>query len=315
MARLPQHEEWKAVSSLDRCRVDGDGLRYLESWRLAYDGEEWLIGERAERLGLPAMHVMTVGKADASTRLLVLAALSALDCGTMADICVGVPLHGYWRERERLRDLMKGEHRVVAGGRDRTFLLRGTVAPEGLGIWLAAAWQGTDLDEQLLRAPTVVLDFGHRTVQVAVFTGLRVHPTFYVSGHGVYEVWEAALVEALEGPDQTVYESPQRAVMMTRLLREGRVSVRGAEITLQQLAPRLAAHAERLWPRLKAEILRTLVGIPYERVVAGGGGVHVYWDQVRELFEGKAVLLADRFAQAEGYRLFLEHREIVEDRA
>lgn len=282
---------------------------------MKYQGEEWLLGERAERLGLPALHVMTVGKADAYTRILVLGALSALECGVLAEICVGVPLHGYWQERETLRDLLKGEHGVVSEGRERSYLLKGTVVPEGMGLWLAAAWQGMDLNEKVLQLPTVVLDFGHRTVQVAVFTGLRVYPTFYVSAHGAYEVWEAALIEQLEGPDQTVYESPQRAVMMTQLLRHGRLNVRGREVTLEQLRPRLAVHAGRVWPRLKVEIMRTLVGIPYERVVAGGGGVHIYRDQVTDLFGDKVVVLPDRFAQAEGYRLFLEHRDLLDTKA
>jgi hypothetical protein len=42
--------------------------------------------------------------------------------------------------------------------------------------------------------------------------------------------------------------------------------------------------------------------------VAGGGGVHLFSDLLRELFGQGIVLLEDRFAQAEGYRLFLDHR-------
>jgi hypothetical protein len=92
-----------------------------------------------------------------------------------------------------------------------------------------------------------------------------------VAGTGILcEVWEAAL----EGSGQTVYESPQRAAMMSRLLREGAIEVRGQRVTMASLRPRLQAHAEQVWPRL------------------------------REIFGESVGILEDGFAQAEGYRLF-----------
>ena len=160
----------------------------------------------------------------------------------------------------------------------------------------------------LVRQPTVVLDFGHRTIQVGVFSGLRLYPRPYVSAHGAYEIWEAALMDALEGPGQTLYESPQRAVLLARLLREEQLLVRGQQVTLDRLRPLLRAQAERIWPRVREEIRRTLEQIPYERVVAGGGGVHLFGELLRDFFGEGLVVLEDRFAQAEGYRLFLEHR-------
>lgn len=105
----------------------------------------------------------------------------------------------------------------------------------------------------------------------------------------------------LEGPGQTVYESPQLAAMMAWLLREGEIQVRGQRVTLEMLGPRLKRQAERIWPRVREEILRTLEQIPYERVVAGGGGVHLFGDLLRELFSDGMVMLEDRFAQAEGH--------------
>lgn len=155
----------------------------------------------------------------------------------------------------------------------------------------------------------MVLDFGHRTIQVGVFSGLRLYPRPYVSAHGAYEIWETALVEALEGPGQTVYESPQRAAMLARLLREEQILVRGQQVTLDMLRPLLRAQAQRrIWPRVREEIRRTLEQIPYERVVAGGGGVHLFGELLREFFGEGLVVLEDQYAQAEGYRLFLEHR-------
>lgn len=114
--------------------------------------------------------------------------------------------------------------------------------------------------------------------------------------------------ELLEGPGQTVYESPLRAAMLARLLRDAEIQVRGQRVTVEMLRPRLKTQAERLWPRVREEILRTLEQIPYERVVAGGGGVHLFGDLLRDLFGDGMVMLQDRFAQAEGYRLFLDHR-------
>ena len=55
------------------------------------------------------------------------------------------------------------------------------------------------------------------------------------------------------------------------------------------------------------KISRVLEGLPYERVVAGGGGVNIYGPFLKKYFKGNLVILDDRFAQAEGCRLFLEY--------
>jgi hypothetical protein len=315
MVQIPKDVQWRERSSLDRL-VKSDGLLYLESWPIGYRGEEWLVGERAERLGLLSQHVMTVAKADAATRLLVLAALTALEAPDVVDVCVGLPLHGYEEQGVVLQSLLRGEHRVVAGGRERSLQLKGTVVPEGLGLWVRSlSREGDGVDPNLAGVPTAVLDFGHRTIQMAVFTGLQMYPRPYVSAHGVYELWEEALIEQLEGPGQTVFESPQRAVMMTRLLQAGVVSVGGKAVTLEMVRPRLKLAAGRLWTRIAEEVRRTLEQIPYERVVAGGGGVHLFIDQLTEMFGDSVVILRDRFAQAEGYRLFLEHRAALREQA
>ncbi len=59
------------------------------------------------------------------------------------------------------------------------------------------------------------------------------------------------------------------------------------------------------------EISRVLEGVPFERVVAGGGGVHIYGPFLREVFGDNLVMLEDRFAQADGCRLFLEHYQTL----
>ena len=308
LARLPEDPEWRDRGGLDRL-VQTNGIAYLESWCLGYNAEDWLVGERVETLGLPGQYGMTVTKADPSTRLLILAALSALGANDRVEVCVGLPLHQFEREGQALRNLLRGEHTVRGAGHEHALTLLGVVVPEGLGLWARAVIpEGHPPDPHLVRQPTVVLDFGHRTIQVGVFSGLRLYPRPYVSAHGAYEIWEAALMEALEGPGQTLYESPQRAVLLARLLREEQILVRGQQVTLDRLRPLLRAQAERIWPRVREEIRRTLEQIPYERVVAGGGGVHLFGELLRDFFGEGLVVLEDRFAQAEGYRLFLEHR-------
>ena len=315
MVRVPENGELSRESSLERL-VKQDGLLYVESWRLGYHGEDWCVGERAERMGLLSQHVMTVAKADAATRLLVLAALTAMDCPMVVEACVGLPLHGYDEQGRVLQDLLRGEHHVVVRGRERMLILKGTVVPEGLGLWLRSlSPDGVQVDPVMMNVPTAVLDFGHRTVQMGVFAGLRMYPNVYVSAHGMYELWERALIEQFEGSGQTVFESPQRAVFTAQLLRFGELSLRGKTVTLEMLKPRLKLHAGRLWVRLAEEIRRALEQIPYERVVAGGGGVNLFEEEVEEAFGGQVTILRDRFAQAEGYRLFLEHRTLLRERA
>lgn len=316
IARLPANPEWRELSTLDRLERH-DGLLRLDSWQLSYEGEEWLIGERVERLGLSGRYEMTVAKATPATRLLVLAAVSALGAPPLTDLCVGVPLHSHEEQGPALQRLLKGEHRVASGGRERSMILKGLVVPEGLGLWMRAATpDGVTLDRSLLQIPTAVVDLGHRTIQLAVWSGLRIYPQSFVSAHGVYEVWEAALREEFEGPGQTVYESPQRAMFMTRLLQDGELSLRGHTVTLETLRPRLMVHARAAWGRIRSELTRALEQVPYERVVVGGGGVHLFADLLVDFFgESKVVVMADRFAQAEGYRLFLEHREVLKELA
>jgi hypothetical protein len=61
---------------------------------------------------------------------------------------------------------------------------------------------------------------------------------------------------------------------------------------------------------------KALEQVPYERVVVGGGGATLFADLVMEYFgESKVAIMGDRFAQAEGYRLFLEHREVLRNLA
>ena len=286
-----------------------NGTMHLEGWRIGYGGREWLVGERVEALGLPSRYAMTVSKADSTTRLMVLAAVTALSDDPSVQVCVGLPHHQFDSEGQVMRDLLRGEHKVRVQGKERVVSLQGVVVPEGIGIWVRSLFgeQIGEPDRRLIPQMTVVLDFGHRTIQCCVLTSLRVVGNPYVSAHGAYEVWEGALMKLLEGPGGTVYESAQRATMMGKLLRKGALTVRDRRITLGEVNPLLAGEAERSWPRVKEEISRVLEGLPYERVVAGGGGVNIYGPFLKKYFKGNLVILDDRFAQAEGCRLFLEY--------
>lgn len=64
-----------------------------------------------------------------------------------------------------------------------------------------------------------------------------------------------------------------------------------------------------MWPEIRAAIGRALVGVMYERVVVGGGGVHLLEDELRDLFGNELLLVTDRYAQAEGYAHCLEIRK------
>ena len=88
--------------------------------------------------------------------------------------------------------------------------------------------------------------------------------------------------------------------------------VRRIELTLEGLREHLLHEAKAVWPRLREEIRQALVGVHYAHVVAGGGGVHLFRDGLRELFDEQELIeLDDRYAQAEGYKLLLEHRDTL----
>lgn len=311
IAKLPTDTEWRDRGAIDRV-VKRDGALCLDSLQVGYDGAEWLIGGHGEDLGLSPVHAMSVEKADTATRLLVLAALAAMEVSTVSHVCIGIPHHGFARQGPELLSLLRGEHQVTLRDGPRTFILKGLVVPEGVGLWLSAALTPDGLPEiDALQLPTAVLDFGHRTIQVAVFQGLRTAGIPYLSVHGIYEVWKAALVEAFEGRGQTVFDSPQRALTMTELLQDGLVTIRGKRVTLDEVRPRLLVHAAARWPRIKSEIDRALEGARIKRVVAGGGGATLFERQLRDTFGEMLVLLPDRFAQAEGYRALLEHHALI----
>lgn len=312
VSKLPQQGVWRDLDTLNRV-VERDGVIRLNSLLMGYGGQEYLVGEYGEEVGLRAVHPMMVTKGDKTTRLLVLAALVGLDAAEGCQVCVGVPMQDYAQQAERLGRLLPGSHEVTVDGSVRTFILRGMVVPEGLGLLVRAALSGEEPDRSLLKVPTVVMDFGHRTVQAAVFFGLRMVGAPYVSAHGIYELWEEVLIEEVEGPEQTVFESPHRAIFMDRLVRDGRLVIRGTEVTLEALKPKLLARAADRWERICAEITRALAGVQYGRVVAGGGGVSLFAPLFKELVKGDVVVLEDRFAQAEGYRLLLEYRKALEE--
>ena len=312
IAELPGDQDLRCRGTADRISRS-NGALHLEAWRMGYDGREWLVGERVEALGLPGRYAMTVSKADASTRLMILAAVTALSEVNTVEVCVGLPHHQFDEEGQVMRDLLRGEHAVRVQGKERRVKLLGVVVPEGIGIWVRSLFPegASEPDRRLIPQMTVVLDFGHRTIQCCIFASLRVVQNPYVSAHGACEVWEGALMKLLEGRGGTVYESPQRAAMMTRLLRDGVLTARDRRITLEGVQPLLIGEAERIWPRVKEEIRRVLEGVPFERVVAGGGGVHIYGPFLREFFQENLIILEDRFAQADGCRLFLEHYQTL----
>jgi len=310
---LPVFSRVRRLPPQPRRVVDDGRLLRLKLLHLRYEGEDWLLGEEAEIPGGGAFYRMDLLKTDAYTRLLVLAGATQLTAAPRVEVCVGVPVAFYDQHAPLLRTLLDQVHTVTIGRETRELELHGVVVPEGLGLLVAAsALQGAP-DLTFFAEPHVVLDFGHRITQAIAFQGVTTSLRAVTLYSAAWEVFDAVLREEIETPAGTLFEEPQKARMVEKLLFEGSLRVRGRQYRWADVEPRLKEEAQRRWPRLREEIQRALVGLDYVRVIAGGGGVHLFAQGLRELFRPEElILLEDRYAQAEGYRLFLAHQELGE---
>ncbi len=291
---------------------DGHFLR-LKLLHLRYEGEDWVLGEDAEIPGGGAFYRMDLLKADAYTRLLVLAAATQLTAVPRVEVCVGVPVAFYEQNAPILRTLLHQIHAVAIGRETRELELHGVVVPEGLGLLVAASALHGSPDPAFFVEPHLVLDFGHRITQAIALQGVTTSLRAVTLYSAAWEVFDTVLREEIETPAGTIFEEPQKARMVEKLLLDGAIRVRGRQHRWADLEPKLKEEAQRRWPRLREEIQRALVGLDYVRVIAGGGGVHLFANGLRELFRSEElILLEDRYAQAEGYRLFLAHQEMLE---
>src|SRR5574337_761917 len=251
---------------------------------------------------------MDITKASPFTRLLVLTAAALLGEAGVSEICVGLPVAMFQDQRQRLRALLTGDHELELDGSVRSITLKGLVVPEGLGLLLSSASDGEHLNVDEVRRSTVVLDFGHRTTQLVLFRGLLMSPVSFALHEAGTEIFERALIEAVDQPLARPHDPTTHALMAQDLCLDRQITVFPLTLTLEDLLPRLKAHAARLWPRIGGEISRALNGAVYERVIAGGGGAELFREQLMECFGDRLVILSDRFAQAEGYERCVRHR-------
>lgn len=291
-----------------------DGLLRIRRAEVGYQGQRVVLGDELERLGHRSHFEMDVTKATSLTRLLLLAAAALLGESGGSDICVGLPVVMFEAQRQRLRALLTGTHDIEFEGAVRSLTLTGLVVPEGLGLLLTAASDGERLDVAQARRSTVVLDFGHRTTQVAIFRGMLLSPASTALHIAGTEIFERVLVKAVDEPLGRPHDPATHALMAQDLCLDGRVTVYPLTLTLEELMPQLKAQAATVWQRMWGEISRALTGVLYERVVAGGGGATLFHEQLVDTFGERLVLLPDRFGQAEGYAQCIRHRAALTGR-
>jgi hypothetical protein len=286
-----------------------NGHAHARCLEVGYQGTRWWLGDEPERLGYPSVRQMTVVKANSGTRLFILGALAAMGGEGIVEVCIGLPVALFEQQREEMTRLLAGSHDMTIGGDGREMVLRGMIVPEGYGLLVqASVSKETGLDDDLLGRSTAVLDFGQRTTQLALFRGKRMNPVSCSLHHAADEVFEGVLRDEVDAKLGSFFDPIMHAVMAQDLVLKGSVTVGSLTLTYERLLPVLQVYASRLWPRIEEEISRVLTGMMVERVVAGGGGVHLFAEKLKKRFGDGLVLLPDRFAQAEGYRLCVMHR-------
>lgn len=312
LATAVQVKHGTPFASLGNIIQRENGLTHVRCLEVGYQGQRWWLGDEPERLGYPSVRQMTVIKANPTTRLFVLGALGAMEGEGVVEVCMGLPVALFEQQREEMTRLLVGTHEVTIGSDGRELVLRGLIVPEGYGLLvraLASDEQGLEYD--LMERSTAVLDFGQRTTQLVLFRGKRMNPVSCSLHHAADEVFETVLRDEVDAKLGSPFDPATHAVMAQDLVLKGSVTVGSLTLTYERLLPVLQAYASRLWPRIEEEIGRTLTGMMVERVVAGGGGVHLFAEGLTKRFGDLLVLLPDRFAQAEGYRLCVEYRSLL----
>lgn len=296
-----QEAQWPMTAEPKR-EANGDGISRVKMLRLSYQGTQWILGDEQHRMGYSCVYPMEVTKADAATRLLALGGVAACGVCPIAEICCGLPLSMFRDEMPRMLELLCGEHSIGVGDAEHPMRVKAMVVPEGFGVLVTAATssEGT-VDLDTLRKPTVVVDLGHRTTQLGLFRGVRLAPLGFVLPRAMGEVYEKVLQESVDRRLKMPFSPTTHALMGQDLLSEGRLVVNGLTVTWEECLPKLREAAKAIWPEVRAVIQRTLAGVVYERVVVGGGGVHLLADELRGLFGDQVVVVEDRYAQADGY--------------
>jgi hypothetical protein len=292
---------WALVA--DRRRVtEVNGVRRFQSLILSYNGERWMIGDEQQRMGYSCVNPMGVTKADPMTRLLIIGGLAATGIGEVAEICVGLPTAMFDTESPRMLELMRGEHRFGVDGVEQLVKVKTLIVPEGLGllVWSCRS-EHEGIHLPTLKQSTVVVDFGHRTTQLSLFRGIRLAPIGFTLNQAMGQVFESVFREAVDEQLKMPFSPAMHGVMAQDLIWNGSVTVNGLHIQYAGIVPSLQAEARKVWPEIRAAIGRALAGVMYERVVAGGGGVHLLEDELREFFGSEVLLVTDRYAQAAGY--------------
>jgi hypothetical protein len=291
-----------ALAADRRREAEVHGVKRIHSLALSYNGERWMIGDEQQRMGYSCANPMEVTKADPITRLLIFGGVAAIGVSEVAEICLGLPTAMFESELPRMLDLMRGEHRFGVDGAEVPVKVKTLIVPEGLGflVWTCRVDDG-GIDLPLLKQSTVVVDFGHRTTQLNLFRGIRLAPVGFTLNQAMGQVFDAVFREVVDERLKMPFSPAMHAVMAQDLIWDGSVTVNGLRVELTEAMPRLKAEAKKVWPEIRAAIGRALAGVMYERVVAGGGGVHLLGDELRDLFGEGLVVATDRYAQAEGY--------------
>lgn len=300
---------WGLVAERKRS-TETNGVRRIHALMLSYNGERWLIGDEQQRMGYSCANPMEVTKADPITRLLIFGGVAAAGIEDVAEICVGLPAAMFESELPHMLELMRGDHRFGADGAERQVKVKTLIVPEGLGflVWTCRVGDG-EIHLPTLKRSTVVIDFGHRTTQLSLFRGIRLAPVGFTLNQAMGQVFETVFKEVVDNRLKMPFSPAMHAMMGQDVIWNGSVTVNGLNVSSVEVMPRLHEQARKLWPEVRAAIGRALAGVMYERVVAGGGGVHLLGDELREFFGSELLLVTDRYAQAEGYAHCLEIRK------
>lgn len=294
-------DRWALVADHRRA-TEVHGVRRFQSLILSYNGGRWLIGDEQQRMGYSCVNPMGVTKADPMTRLLIFGGIAATGIGEVAEICVGLPTAMFDTELPRMLELMRVEHRFGLDGVEQPVKVKTLIVPEGLGLLV---WSCRSEDEGIhlptLKQSTVVVDFGHRTTQLNLFRAIRLAPVGFTLNQAMGQVFETVFREAVDEQLKMPFSPAMHGVMAQDLIWDGSITVNGLRIKYAEMIPRLQEEARKVWPEIRAAIGRALAGVMYERIVAGGGGVHLLEDELRNFFGSAVLLVRDRYAQAEGY--------------
>jgi hypothetical protein len=291
--------------------IRNDGPLERVSWHVGSAGTEYLVGRAAMADGLPGRPGFAWNKTTGDAKLLVLGAVSALCPVNSAEVCVTLPYPRFRWEVTRFQGYLRGEHTLTgAAGHRRSITLQCQFIQDLVSLWtrfvIPESRIGPDPDR--VRGRCLILDLGDQMVQGGTIVNLHFDgaPRGILRGTG--GLWGRALRGVAAARTGGPAWQKSRPLLVRRLLEEGQVAVGDTVLRRAEVEPVVSREAERFWPEL-ATLLQDVWGSTRpDWVVAGGGGVPLYGDHLRRQFGDRLVLLTDRFAAAEGARLFVEQR-------